>query len=121
MQAPRTMPWLVAAFLLLPGFASAAPMDEEIDYLLDAVAASGCTFIRNGSEYPARDARAHLQSKRRRGRRYFSTTEEFIERIASQSSTSGKPYRIHCKGEPAVNAFDWFTALLAEHRKQHID
>lgn len=31
--------------------------------MLSFVEDSGCTFIRNGSEYPAAEARAHLQKK----------------------------------------------------------
>jgi len=112
---------LLLALVWLPLAASADTMDEEIDYLLNAVGSSGCTFIRNGSEYSARDARGHLASKRRRGKRYFSSTEEFVERIASRSSVSGKPYRIRCRGEPVVDAFDWFTAQLAALRAGQTD
>jgi len=112
---------ILVTLLSLPVAASADPMDEEIDYLLNAVDSSGCTFIRNGNEYSAHVARDHLASKRRRGKRYFSTTEEFIDRIASQSSVSGKPYRIRCRGERTIDAFDWFTARLAERRAHPTD
>ena len=105
---------VVLPILLQP--ARAESMDDEIDFLLDAVATSGCTFIRNGREHDAEDARDHLQTKRRRGKRYFDSTEEFIERLASKSSMSGKPYMIRCGGADAVAARDWFTALLDEHR-----
>jgi hypothetical protein len=107
---------LIAVAGLAPAPLRAETMDNEIDYLLDTVAASNCTFIRNGKEYDADDARDHLQSKRRRGKRYFDSTEEFIERLASKSSMSGKPYQIRCGDDAAVPAGEWFTALLMAHR-----
>jgi hypothetical protein len=111
---------IVLALSLSTAFADDGAMDAEIDYLLANVASSSCTFIRNGKEHNASDARDHLQMKRRRGKRYFDSTEEFIERLASKSSWTGKPYRIRC-GDEEINAGDWFTALLAERRNQATD
>jgi hypothetical protein len=115
----KTIP-IFLALALSPAFADDSAMDAEIDYLLATVAKSSCTFIRNGKEHDAGDARDHLQMKRRRGKRYFDSTEEFIERLASKSSWTGKPYRIRC-GDEEVDAGDWFTALLTEHRNQLTD
>lgn len=90
-------------------------MNAEIDFLLQEVGSSRCVFIRNGSEHDADAARDHLALKRRRGRRYFDSAEEFIERIASKSSWSGKPYRIRCDGEETT-AERWFTDALERYR-----
>lgn len=92
-------------------------MNAEIDFLIGSVGEHGCSFIRNGKRFSARDARAYLQSKRRHNAGIIHSTEEFIEKIASESVTTGKPYVIHCKGKPRENAGDWFRALLAEHRR----
>lgn len=110
------------SLLLLVGLASAATaaeevMDREIDYLLDTVAASDCVFVRNGKEHPPAAARDHLTLKRRKGRKYFSSAEEFIDRLASSSSWSGKPYHIRCGQEDSL-AKDWFTAALQDYREQ---
>ena len=107
---------LFVFLLILAQPAQAESMDDEIDFLLESVATSGCTFIRNGREHDADDARDHLQTKRRRGKRYFDTTEEFVERLASKSSMSGKSYSIRCGDADAVPARDWFMALLNERR-----
>ena len=109
---------LLVALLVIAQPARAESMDDEIDFLLETVANSGCTFIRNGREHDADDARDHLQTKRRRGKRYFDTTEEFIERLASKSSMSGKPYSIRCGDADAVPAGDWFMARLNERRNE---
>lgn len=97
-------------------FAESDSMDVEIDFLLATVAGSDCVFIRNGKEYDGEDAQKHLQMKRERGRKHYDNSEEFIERIASQSSWSGKPYRIRC-GADEENAGDWFTSLLEAFRE----
>lgn len=108
----------LAAISLVAGVSLADTMNDEIDYLIEEVGKSGCTFIRNGKYYAGRRARAHLQSKRRLNGHLIDSTEEFIEKIASKSVTSGKPYLIHCKGQDAQTAGEWFSALLAEYRGQ---
>ncbi|HEX5787472.1 MAG TPA: DUF5329 domain-containing protein [Woeseiaceae bacterium] len=116
------------AFILLAGTAIAegadrpAPaMDEEIDFLVAAVAGSDCTFIRNGREHDAGAASKHLQMKRERGRRHYDSTEEFIDRIASKSSWSGRDYLIRCDADEAQTAKNWFTAKLARYREDAAD
>lgn len=108
--------FMLAVFLASVTFADEATMNAEIDFLLETVAASGCTFIRNGSEHDAEAARDHLSLKRRRGKRYFDSADEFIERIASKSSWSGKPYRIRCDGVE-VTAQEWFEDALSGFRQ----
>lgn len=90
--------------------------DTEIDYILNAVATSDCVFIRNGKEHGPADARDHLNLKRKRGKRYFSTAEEFIENLASSSSWTGKLYYIRCPGEQQQPAADWLTRVLLAYR-----
>lgn len=98
--------------------ADASNMDAEIDFLLDTVVTSNCVFIRNGSEHKSAAARDHLQMKRERGKRYFDNAEEFIEKIASQSSWTGKDYFIQCGDEPTQTANSWFTTLLQKYREE---
>ena len=108
---------LLLWFVLLPIGRAEDVMDVEIDYVLNAVVTSDCVFIRNGKEHGPAAAKDHLNLKRRRGKRYFSSADEFIENLASSSSWSGKPYHIQCGSEPRVTAKEWFTALLEQHRQ----
>ena len=118
----RAIALLSLCFVLgAPALADEATMNAEIDYLLDTVAASDCTFIRNGKEHGPEAARDHLSLKRRKGKKYFSTTEEFIERLASSSSWTGKPYRIRCGDGEAQLAKTWFNGVLQEYRSTHPD
>ena len=107
---------LTTALFPLFSLGQVGSMDEEIDYLISSVGKGDCTFIRNGNRFTGRDARAHLKSKTRRNSHIIDSTEEFIEKIASQSVTSGKPYLISCKGEKQQNAGAWFTELLSQRR-----
>ena len=89
---------------------------KEIDYLLSTIGQSDCVFVRNGKEYDAQDAEAHLRMKYRRAKRYAPTTEKFIERLASKSSMSKKPYLIECNDQQRVPSGQWLTDLLSEYR-----
>lgn len=109
---------LLLSAMLLPAVAVADATETEIEYLITTVGASGCTFIRNGSRHDAEDAASHMRLKYRRGKRYATTAELFIERLASKSSFSGKLYAIECPGSDAVPSGDWLSARLQEYRRQ---
>ena len=103
--------------------ASAAPTakaQREVDGLIAALGDSGCEFDRNGTWHDAKTARAHLQKKyeylRKRG--MADTAESFIERGASKSSMSGKPYRVRCPGKAVDTAAHWFEQRLRTLRAE---
>jgi hypothetical protein len=112
---------LALAFFGLIAGASAADLpanqEAEIQYLLSFVESSGCTFIRNGSENSPEAAADHLRLKYNRGKRYFKTAEEFIDRLASESSWTGKKYTINCSEEIQESGV-WLHKALIEHRDQ---
>jgi hypothetical protein len=97
-------------------------MVKEIEHLFDHMKNSGCRFNRNGKWYNAEEAMKHIHNKYnylvKRGR--INSTEQFIERAASKSSMSGKPYKIKCgEGEP-VKSSVWFKRELMNFReKEH--
>ena len=92
-----------------------AGADAEIRSLIHAVAESDCKFERNGSLHSAEAAAEHLELKYSRGKRYADSAEAFIERLASKSSWSGKPYQMICDGQTQLTG-DWLTATLQEIR-----
>lgn len=106
----------VIAFALSSTVSIADTKDAEIDYLLREMGTSGCTFIRSGKRYKGIAAREYLASKRQRNAQFINSAEEFIEKIASKSSTSGEPYYIDCLGKEEQPAGEWFTALLIKRR-----
>ena len=92
--------------------------DREIGALIDGLRNSPCRFQRNGRWYDGERAAAHLRRKydyaRDRGR--TGSAEDFIERAASRSSFTGRPYRVQCGDDAAVDSGDWFRARLAALR-----
>ena len=101
--------------------ASTAPeADREIQYLLEFVAASGCSFERNGSSHKSEDAADHLRLKYRRGGRYVDTAEHFIDRLASESSWTGKPYTATCE-EQVIPVGKWLHRALDSYRSNAPD
>ena len=92
----------------------AAPV--EIDFLLATIGSSNCTFIRNGKRYDSAAAEDHLRMKYRKGKRYATTSENFIERLASKSYLSKKLYFIECAGDEKMPSGDWLKKRLGEYR-----
>ena len=114
----RALAVLTVLALLSSPTAFAGDAEAEIEYLITTVGESGCTFVRNGSRHDAEDAASHMRLKYRRGNRYATSAELFIERLASKSSFSGKPYAIECPGSGAVPSGEWLTARLQDYREQ---
>lgn len=104
--------------------ASAAPSattQREINGLMQALETSGCRFQRNGSWHEPAQARSHLQRKYDYllKRNLADTAELFIDRAASRSSISGKPYRVACRGAAEQDAAPWFQQQLQRLRQSH--
>lgn len=93
-----------------------AKAQGEIDHLLAFVAASGCTFYRGGSAYPADEAAKHLALKYDTARPMLATADQFVERVASASSMTGQPYRVACGGAPPGPSRDWLRGELKRYR-----
>lgn len=106
----------IVVAIALPVAAGEQTTEAEIEYLVTEIGESGCTFIRNGKRHDARDAEAHIRMKYRRASRHAKTTEMFIERLASKSSMSRKPYLMDCPGKDVVPSGEWLNTKLAEYR-----
>ncbi|WP_326535873.1 DUF5329 domain-containing protein [Pseudorhodoferax sp.] len=112
---------LFAGWLALAAQAAPPParVQTEIDALLAALQASGCEFERNGRWHAGAEARTHLQSKREylEGRDAIRTAEDFITLAASESSMSGRPYRVRCAGSAPVDSRGWLQQQLQGIRR----
>ncbi len=97
---------------------SAAPLSPtartEIDGLLSRLEASACEFNRNGSWYPAPEAKSHLLRKLNylEDRGAVQSAEQFIELAASTSSMSGQPYLVRCANGAPVPSRSWLLSQL---------
>ncbi|KGQ20067.1 hypothetical protein LF41_2234 [Lysobacter dokdonensis DS-58] len=89
----------------------------EIDALIERVGHSkGVVFIRNGTEYSAADAAAHLQRKRKAAGNRIKTPEQFIDKLGARSSMTGKPYRVRLASGTEMDSAAWLNGLLREVR-----
>ena len=110
---------VTALFFLSPSFSDARqtePADETIQYLLEYVARSDLTFLRNSGRYTAQEASEHMQKKFEHFRDEIETPEEFIELCATRSLLSGKPYQVMDKHGETINTSAWLTTELKEYR-----
>jgi len=95
-----------------------AVAQDEIDYLLTTMGASGCEFYRNGSWHGAKAAEAHIRAKYTMGaaRNHIGTAEDFIDQAATKSSLTGLAYAVRCGQSPAISTNSWLHELLAQYR-----
>ena len=116
---------LLLTFALQPACAGALSAHEQarIDYLLTAVRSlEGAQFVRNNSSYSGSDAADHLAMKlRRASSSLFApdvdqwTAEMFIDRLASESSVSGKPYLIRFSSGRERPSGEWLYEQLRHY------
>lgn len=113
---------ILAVGLASVGFAAepTSATKLEIEHLFSYLKESGCQFFRNGTWYNANEAAGHLNRKYQylQDKGLVPSAEAFIERAASQSSMSGKAYRVRCGSNPVVNSADWFSAELERYRQR---
>jgi hypothetical protein len=107
--------YFLSVLLMLPSFSAAATIDDEISFLLSSLATEDCTFIRNDISYSSKEFEQHLRSKLSANEELISSAEDYIEKIATRSAVSGKPYVAVCSGELKITK-EWFAELLEAYR-----
>jgi hypothetical protein len=97
--------------------AQTAPAAErqKIDALIKSIAdAKDLQFVRNGKAYDATIAAKFLRGKLAANDAEVKSARAFIDKVASFSGTSGKPYLIRRSDGSEIKSKDY---LLAELRK----
>ena len=96
-----------------PALMPALTEAQKIDALIASVEhLPGAVFIRNGTEYDGAKAAAHLRTKRDYAGKRIKTAEQFIDKLATGSSMSGKPYKIRFADGRTVESATYFHAEL---------
>jgi hypothetical protein len=105
------------AFAAGAGAAAAAPSDAEqarIDRLIAAVEQNkSVRFVRNGNDYAGDDAATFLRRKLAYMGGNVKTVQDFIEQIASRSTTSGEIYKVRLADGREMPAGDFLRGELA--------
>ena len=84
---------------------------KNIENLKDA------TFIRNDRDYGAKVAAKFLRGKWQAREKEIKTAMDFIDKVATVSGTSGKPYVIRFKDAREIKCGDYLTAELKKMEK----
>lgn len=110
---------VVALLLTLPAWAKLNAHEEaRINAMLNALAQKkDLTFVRNGDAHNCEEAVSHLRLKLGNTRNRIDTAEQFIDKVASSSSITGKPYIVKIPGKSDENAQPYLHALIAETDK----
>jgi hypothetical protein len=98
-----------AEFRLVP---AAGFRPDRIGQLLQAIAQSDATFLREGKEYGGAAAAQFLVAKLGAQRGQEPSVDDFVDRIASQSSRSGDPYHVRRTDGAVVTMRDWLRDQL---------
>ena len=109
---------LVVGFILsilLPVKADES-LNQTVDYLLDYVAKSDATFIRNGQTHTPQEAVNHIKAKYEHFKSEIKTPEDFIRLSASKSLQTGQPYLVKKRDGKEMPLSDWLTDALNAHR-----
>ena len=91
-------------------------LQQSIDYLLDHVAKSDATFIRNGQPHTPAEATAHIKAKYEHFKNEIKTPEDFIRLSASKSLLTGRPYLVRAPNGKEMRLDVWLADALKEYR-----
>lgn len=112
---------LIVLFLSQSLMADWTQEERKINFLLDQIARVDGVFVRNGTEHTPEQAVEHLRQKMDRAMNsWFApkkdawTAELFIQKLASQSSITGKPYQIKFSNGQSVSSGVWLLKKLRE-------
>jgi hypothetical protein len=97
---------------------AAESLDESIKYLLDYVAKSDATFIRNGQAHTPQEAANHIKAKYEHFKNEIKTPEDFIRLSASKSLLTGQPYLVRTRDGKQRRLDEWLAEALKEHQKE---
>ncbi|MBI1836858.1 MAG: DUF5329 family protein [Flavobacteriia bacterium] len=85
---------------------------NKIKTLLLIIEKSNIQFIRNGVTYNSKEASEHLATKWKESNIHITNLNQFIERIGSKSSMSGKPYLVIQSDGSIIPAKTWYLKQI---------
>ena len=118
-QTLTSLTVLLLALLAVPSFLRAqtlpATENQKIEALIKHVGdLKDAQFVRNGSPYEPATAVRFLRGKWDANKSEVKSASDFIDKVASKSGTSGKPYLIRFKDGKEIKSSEF---LLAELKK----
>lgn len=111
----------VVVFAVVGHALAGESLDQTVAYLLDQVAQSHATFIRNGEKHTPAEAAKHIKAKYDHFKKEIKTPEDFIRLCASKSLLSGQPYQVRIESGKEMRLDQWLTDALKAHRSESSD
>ena len=113
----------LASAILIVAFAgqtfATGSLEQTVNYLIDHVAKSDATFIRNGVSHTPAEAVAHIKAKYEHFKNQIKTPEDFIRLAASKSLLTGKPYLVRAPNGKETRLDVWLTEALKQYRTEN--
>jgi len=113
----------LASAILIATFAgqtfATESLEQTVHYLIDYVAKSDATFIRNGVSHTPAEAVAHIKAKYEHFKNQIKTPEDFIRLAASRSLLTGKPYLVRTPDANEMRLDVWLTEALKQYRTEN--
>ncbi len=91
---------------------SCGDLESSVAFLMEQVARSNLTFIRNGTPHEGSEAAEHMLKKYHHFQRKIRRPEDFIRLAGTRSLLSGKPYQVVTADGMKVPTADWLQARL---------
>ncbi len=88
-----------------------ASTEQDVQYLINQMHQSDCVFVRNGHRHSGEEAAKHLTRKWDYAKDDITSTQVFIDEVASKSWFTGTPYHVICQGQQDTSA-NWLTQQL---------
>ena len=105
---------VTASFCLTAIAANQQTEQEKIEAALVRIEKSDLTFIRNGSEHTGKEASDHMRSKLKQAGDSVKTFDDFVTKVATKSSLSGKPYLVKLKDGKTQELAGWLREKPGE-------
>lgn len=94
---------------------------KDINQLIDTIKNSGYIFIRNGTEYSSSQAAAHIRKKYEYYEKEIKTVQDFIDKCASSSSITGRPYIVKKPDGTTENVREWLMRIFKQKKLSGTD
>jgi len=113
---------LLLAVLLIPSFARAENLSATEQYKIEALIKhvgdlKDAKFVRNGSTYEPATAVRFLRGKWDANKTGVKTASDFIDKVATKSESSGKPYLLRFSDGKEIPSREFLFDELKKNRK----
>lgn len=102
-----------ATFAIQPASIAFMSEQDKIEHLIQHIAGlKEAVFLRNGKEHRAAEAADHLRKKLAAAKSEITSADDFVAKVATQSSLTDEPYTLRLSDGRLVTLADYLRAEL---------